>query len=90
MVTIPNDVRAKIEEDFHGEEKEIVSLIFQKICQFNSNYSIQVLRSILFLSAGNFNRAIRLYLAYQEDPRDVIGEAEERGRQSWALVRYSF
>jgi hypothetical protein len=74
---IPNDIEKKIIDDFHGEEQEIVKLLFQRICQYNT-YSSQVLRSILFLSIGDFKKVIRYYLTYEVDPRDVIGEAEEK------------
>lgn len=73
------DIKDRIKNDFEFADAIEVEKIFNQIASFGSNTGVdQVLRSILYLSNGDLANVKKYYSMYCDDPRDVIGEAEEK------------
>ena len=71
MVDIPDDVRARLLREYPGETQfEAVRLVESLQC------SARVLRSIVFLAAGDFGQLERFARASEIDWRDVVFWAE--------------
>lgn len=78
-MNIQEEISLKIKEDFKLEEVEAVKKIIRNIIRYGSNTGVdQVLRSILYLSEGDLRKVKKYYEMYCDDPRDVVGEAEQK------------
>lgn len=77
---LPEDIAAKISQDFTDEDKDEVRLILTETFTEHHNVGtiIQCIRAILFLSEGDVSKVRDYCLPYlSEDPRDLIMEAVE-------------
>ena len=71
MAEIPDDVRARLLRDYPGETHfEAMRLVEALRC------NARVLRSIVYLAAGDFEQLARLARASEIDWRDVVFWAE--------------
>jgi hypothetical protein len=75
---LPEDVITKVRQDFGESDGLVILQLLQEIHERNLGgwYGDRVMRCIVFVAAGSFDRFVS---AVYEDPRDLIQTAEYDG-----------
>ena len=83
----PNDIRARIREDFGSQEYKAIRILQPFLINYSESRSPRMVRSIIFLSNGKIEELRRQIEITKNDWRDTLSAAEYVGNDLENSVR---